>query len=133
MVTVIEIRSFYSPNFNYLSFLFLLTMARSWQPKVWTLAQIASLQKGNRIYLDQAFQSKARWGTKQKQAFINSCLRGFATGAITLGHIPSLKNYVLLNHGEDHEETQRNIIKNLSEKPPKPNEVITKTLKSEDL
>ena len=104
MVTVIEIRSFYSPNFNYLSFTFLLTMARSWQPKVWTLAQIASLQKGNRIYLDQAFQSKARWGTKQKQAFINSCLRGFATGAITLGHIPSLKNYVLLNHGEDHED-----------------------------
>ena len=79
-------------------------MTRSWQPKVWTLAQIASLQKGNRIYLDQAFQSKARWGTKQKQAFIKSCLKGLATGAITLGHIPSLKNYVKLNHGEDHED-----------------------------
>jgi len=79
-------------------------MARSWQPKVWTLAQIANLQKNNKIYLDQAFQSKARWGTKQKQGYINSCLKGFATGAITLGHIPSLKNYVLLNHGEDHQD-----------------------------
>ena len=65
-------------------------MPSSWMPKVWTLAQIAQLQKEGKIYLDEAFQSKARWGTKQKQCYITSCLLGFATGAITLGHIPSL-------------------------------------------
>ena len=79
-------------------------MPSSWMPKVWTLAQIAQLQKEGKIYLAEAFQSKARWGTKQKQCYITSCLLGFATGAITLGHIPSLKQYVKLNEGEDHED-----------------------------
>ena len=67
---------------------------------------LAELMRQNKIYLDEAFQSNTRWGTKAKQAFMKSLIEGRAVGAITLGHISSLKNAILLAFGDADEDYQ---------------------------
>ena len=65
---------------------------------------LAESMRKNKIYLDEAFQSNTRWGTKAKQAFMKSLIEGRAVGAITLGHIPSLKNAILLASSDADED-----------------------------
>ena len=72
--------------------------------KKYPLFELACLQLGNKIFLDKSFQSRARWGNKQKQKFLKSCIEGFNLSAITIAHIKALYADVVLNEGEDSED-----------------------------
>tara|TARA_B100000287_G_scaffold251809_1_gene236626 strand:+ start:326 stop:1762 length:1437 start_codon:yes stop_codon:yes gene_type:complete len=51
---------------------------------------LAGYQGDGKIYLDEAFQSNARWGTSQKQDYLQSVIEGRATSAITIAKIKDL-------------------------------------------
>ena len=72
--------------------------------KRYPLFELACLQLGKKIFLDKSFQSRARWGNKQKQKFLRSCIEGFNLSAITIAHIKALYGDIVLNEGEDSED-----------------------------
>ena len=79
-------------------------MRIQYKPYTKTLWWLAQLQSSGKIFLDKSFQSRARWGNKQKQKFLTSCIEGFNLSAVTIAHISYLLNDVKLNEGEDCED-----------------------------
>jgi len=65
---------------------------------------VADLQRKGKIYLDEAFQSNARWGTISKQAYWQSVIEGRATSAITIARITDLRSAVEDEYGKQHED-----------------------------
>ena len=65
---------------------------------------VADLQRKGKIYLDEAFQSNARWGTISKQAYWQSVIEGRATSAITIARITDLRGAVEDEYGKQHED-----------------------------
>ena len=59
-----------------------------------TVKELADFQRNLKIYLDEAFQSNARWGTLHKQGYLQSVIEGRATSAITIARISDLRSAV---------------------------------------
>ena len=76
-------------------------MRIQYKPYTKTLWWLAQLQSSGKIFLDKSFQSRARWGNKQKQKFLTSCIEGFNLSAVTIAHISYLLADVKMNEGED--------------------------------
>ena len=72
--------------------------------KKYSLFELACLQLGKKIFLDKSFQSRARWGNKQKQKFLKSCIEGFNLSAVTIAHIKAIYGDIAVNEGEDSED-----------------------------
>jgi len=72
--------------------------------KTKTIFWLAQLQASGKIYLDRSFQSRARWGTKEKQKYLTSCIEGFNLSPVTIAHIGALLIDVKENEGEDCED-----------------------------
>jgi hypothetical protein len=69
-----------------------------------TVKQLADLQGEGKIYLDEAFQSNARWGTIQKQGYLQSVIEGRATSAITIARISDLVSSLKDNYQTEKED-----------------------------
>jgi len=67
-------------------------------------SKIAKLQKGGKIYLDESFQSNARWDTVASQAYMSSVFLGRAVTAIILADIKSIVASLRLAFGEDNDD-----------------------------
>ena len=72
--------------------------------KTKTIFWLAQLQASGKIYLDRSFQSRARWGTKEKQKYLTSCIEGFNLSPVTIAHIGALLIDVKENEGEECED-----------------------------
>ena len=68
------------------------------------MKQLADLQGEGKIYLDEAFQSNARWGTIQKQGYLQSVIEGRATSAITIARISDLVSSLKDNYQTEKED-----------------------------
>ena len=69
-----------------------------------TVKELADLQRTLKIYLDEAFQSNARWGTLHKQGYLQSVIEGRATSAITIARISDLRSAVEDEYNKQHED-----------------------------
>jgi hypothetical protein len=67
-------------------------------------SKIAKLQKDGKIYLDESFQSNARWDVQSSQAYMTSVFLGRAVTAIILADIKSIVASLRLAFGEDNDD-----------------------------
>ena len=67
-------------------------------------SKIAKLQKDGKIYLDESFQSNARWDIISSQAYMTSVFLGRAVTSIILGDIKSIVASLRLAFGEDNDD-----------------------------
>ena len=67
-------------------------------------SKIAQLQKDGKIYLDESFQSNARWDTVSSQAYMTSVFLGRAVTSIILADIKSIVASLRLAFGEDNDD-----------------------------
>lgn len=79
-------------------------MRITYKAKKKTLSWLAEFQRSGKIYLDESFQSRARWSNKEKQKYLGSCLEGFNLSPVVIGHIQSLYSDACLNQGDDSED-----------------------------
>jgi len=67
-------------------------------------SKIAKLQKDGKIYLDESFQSNARWDIISSQAYMTSVFLGRAVTSIILGDIKSIVASLRLAFGENNDD-----------------------------
>jgi len=71
---------------------------------VMPFSKIAKLQKDGKIYLDESFQSNARWDIISSQAYMTSVFLGRAVTSIILADIRSIVSSLRLAFGEDNDD-----------------------------
>lgn len=81
--------------------------------KVITFKKLADLQSGGKIYLDESFQSNARWITIDQQLYMSSVMEGRAVTPIVLGDIRAILENLRVAFGENDEDYL--FFKNLSD------------------
>ena len=69
-----------------------------------TFANLVELEEKEKIYLELSYQSKERWGDKQRREYIKSVLRGSVPTPIVLAHVESCMNYCARTKGEDSDD-----------------------------
>jgi|TARA_B110000285_G_C15102276_1_gene605706 hypothetical protein len=67
-------------------------------------SKIAKLQKDKKIYLDESFQSNARWDVASSQSYMTSVFLGRAVTSIILADIKSIVASLRLAFGEDNDD-----------------------------
>ena len=81
--------------------------------KVITFKKLADLQSEGKIYLDESFQSNARWITIDQQLYMSSVMEGRAVTPIVLGDIRAILENLRVAFGENDEDYL--FFKNLSD------------------
>ena len=67
-------------------------------------SKLSKLQNEGKIYLDESFQSNARWDVAAKQAYMYSVFVGNAVTSIILADIQSIVASLRIAFSEDNED-----------------------------